>query len=150
MEWTKSKKFRNLRVIATNIFMCISVIVIVFILMMIAMGFTFTESGKLEQAGLIQIVSYPSDASVSIDGDAQFGHTEFSKMLSSGSHQIKITKPGYDSWNKDQKIDAGLLTRIDWIRLFPKKSQTTDVHSFEDLRLATFSSNRKTARRRSR
>lgn len=143
MEWTKSKKFRNLRVIATNIFMCISVIVIVFVLMMIAMGFTFTESGKLEQAGLIQLVSYPSDASVSIDGDTQFGHTEFSKMLSSGSHQIKITKPGYDSWNKDQKIDAGLLTRIDWIRLFPKKSQTTDVHSFEDLRLATFSSNRK-------
>jgi hypothetical protein len=143
MDRVKPKKIRNIRVIATNLFMCLSVVVIVFILMMIAMGFTFSESGKLEQAGLAQLVSYPSDASVTIDGESQFGHTEFSKMLSSGTHQIAITKSGYDTWSKDLNVDAGLLTRVEWIRLFPKKAQQIDSHSFDDLRLAVFSSNRK-------
>lgn len=143
MDRAKSKKIRNIRVIATNIFMCISVVAIVFVLMMIAMGFTFTESGKLEQAGLIQLASYPSDANVSVDDAAQFSHTEFSKMLSAGTHKIRVSKSGYDSWTKEQEIDAGLLTRIDWIRLFPKKSQASDIRTFDDLRLATFSANRK-------
>ncbi len=143
MDRAKSKKIRNIRIIATNIFMCLSVFVIVFVLMMIAMGFTFSESGKLEQAGLAQISSRPSDASVTIDGDAQFNHTDFSKMLSSGTHQIKITKPGYDTWTKDVKIDAGLLTRIDWVRLFPEEKHTDNVYDFNNLRLAAFSANRK-------
>jgi len=143
MDRAKSKRIRDLRVIATNIFMCISVVAIVFILMMIAMGFTFTENGGLEQAGLAQLVSYPSDASVRIDGENQFGHTEFSKMLSGGTHQIKVTKNGYDTWTKNLKIDAGLLTRVEWIRLFPKKPSIHNAHTFKDLRFATFSANRK-------
>lgn len=143
MDRAKSKKIRNIRVIITNLFMCFSVVVIVFVLMMIAMGFTFTENGRLEQAGLVQLVSHPSDASVTINGEAQFGHTEFSKMLSGGTHQIKVSKPGYDSWSKDLKIDGGLLTRVEWIRLFPKKAKSDSVKTYEDLRFATFSANRK-------
>ena len=143
MDRAKSKKIRNIRVIATNLFMCFSVIVIVFVLMMIAMGFTFTENGRLEQAGLVQLVSHPSDASVTIDDEAQFGHTEFSKMLSGGTHQIVVSKPGYDSWSKGLKIDGGLLTRVEWIRLFPKKAKTDNVKTYDDLRFATFSANRK-------
>ena len=143
MDRAKSKKIRNIRVIITNLFMCLSVVVIVFVLMMIAMGFTFTENGKLEQAGLVQLASHPSDATVTIDGDAQFGHTEFSKMLSGGTHKITVTKPGYDTWGKDLKIDGGLLTRVEWIRLFPKKAKSDSIKTYEDLRFATFSANRK-------
>lgn len=134
---------RDLRVIATNIFMCISVVAIVFILMMIAMGFTFTESGSLEQAGLAQLVSHPSGANVTIDGDTQFGHTEFSKMISAGTHKISVSKQDYDTWTKDLKVDAGLLTRVEWIRLFPKKAKFEKVQTFNDTRLAAFSANRK-------
>ncbi len=143
MDRAKSKKIRNIRIIATNIFMCLSVIAIVFVLMLVAMGFTFNESGKLEQAGLIQLTSTPSDASITIDGESQFGKTEFSKMLSSGVHQISIAKPGFDTWRKDLKIDAGLLTRVEWIRLFPKKSKVSEAKQFNDLRLASFSPNRR-------
>lgn len=143
MDRAKSKKIRNIRVIATNIFMSLSVVAIVFVLMLVAMGFTFNEEGKLEQAGLIQLASFPSDANVEIDGDAQFNHTEFSKMLSSGSHKVKVTKNGYDTWQNDLKIDAGLLTRADWIRLFPKKAHISNTKSFDDLRFASFSPNRK-------
>ncbi len=143
MDRAKSKKIRNIRVIATNIFMSISVVAIVFVLMLIAMGFTFNESGGLEQAGLAQIVSHPSSANVEIDGNNQMSRTEFSKMLSAGTHSIRISKPGYDTWTKNLKIDAGLLTRVEWVRLFPKKFESQDTLSFNNLQGAFFSANRK-------
>ena len=59
---TKTKKIRNARIIATDIFMLIAVIAIVFIMMLIAMGFSFTNNGRIEQSGLVEISSRPSSA----------------------------------------------------------------------------------------
>jgi len=143
MDRLKKKKIQNARVIATNIFMSISVVAIVFVLMLIAMGYRFTENGDLKQSGLIQINSSPKGATVEIDGESQFSHTDFSKMLSSGNHRIKISKSGYDTWEKDINVDAGLLTRIEWARLFPTNPATTTATTFSNLRLAEFSADRK-------
>ncbi len=143
MDRQRKKKIENARVIATNIFMGLSVIAIVFALMLIAMGFNFGEDGGLEQSGLIQIASNPKGASVEIDGKGQFNHTDMSKMLSAESHHIKISKSNYDTWEKDVEVDAGLLTRIEWARLFPINPKTTDAASFTNIRFAEFSSDRK-------
>ncbi len=143
MDRARQKKIRNIRVIATNIFMSISVVAIVFVLMLIAMGFSFNENGGLEQSGLLQLASHPSGASVEIDGNSQFGHTDFSKMLSAADHKVRISKDGYDSWSSDIKIDAGLLTRVEWIRLFPQSPEINNAASFKELRLAQFSNDRK-------
>ena len=85
MDRQRKKKIQNIRIIITNILMAISVIGIVFILMLIAMGYSFNEDGGLEQSGLAQISSRPKGATVEIDGETQFGHTDISKMLSSGA-----------------------------------------------------------------
>ncbi len=143
MDRKRAKKIRNARVIMTNIFMGLSVVAIVFVLMLFAMGFSFNENGSLEQSGLIQISSHPGGATVEIDGKSQFGHTAINKMLSSGEHHIKITKSGYDTWEKDVRIDAGLLTNINWVRLFPAKSEIEDVNTYDEPRLVSFSLDRK-------
>ena len=143
MDRQRKKKLRNARVIATNIFMGVSVIAIVFVLMLIAMGYRFTENGSLKQSGLIQIKSNPRGATVEIDGEEQFSRTDFNKMLSSGGHHIKISKTGYDTWEKTIDIDAGLLTRVEWARLFPINPNTSTVTTFSNLRLAEFSKDRK-------
>ena len=143
MDRAKQKKIRNIRVILTNLFMSVSVVAIVFVLMLIAMGFSFNESGKLEQAGLLQLSSHPSGASVEIDKSVQFGHTDFSKMLSAGKHSVYIDKEGYDHWEQDVKIDPGLFTRVEWIRLFPTNAGISNVSSFKTLRLAEFSPDRR-------
>ena len=143
MDRKRKKKIQNARVIVTNIFMGLSVIAIVFALMLIAMGFNFGEDGGLEQSGLIQITSSPKGASVEIDGKGQFNHTDMSKMLSSGFHHVKISKSNYDTWEKDVEVDAGLLTRIEWVRLFPVNPKTTDAATFTNIRYAEFSSDRK-------
>ena len=143
MDRRKTKRIQNARIVATNIFMGLSVIAIVFVLMLVAMGFTFNESGNLEQSGLVQISSNPSGATVEIDGNTQFGHTQISKMLSANEHDIKVTKAGYDTWEKKLKVDAGLLTRIEWVRLFPLKPEKSDITTFNEPRMVAISSDRK-------
>ena len=143
MDRTRAKKIRSARVIMTNIFMGLSVVAIVFVLMLFAMGFSFNENGSLEQSGLLQISSHPSGATVEIDGKSQFGHTTINKMLSSGEHHIRITKSGYDTWEKDVRIDAGLLTNINWARLFPAKTEIENVNTYDEPRLVSFSLDRK-------
>lgn len=143
MDRKKTKKIQNARIIMTNIFMGLSVIAIVFILMLIAMGFSFNENGNLEQSGLLQLSSHPSGATVEIDGETQFSRTEISKMLSSGEHKVKITKSGYDTWETSVRVDAGLLTHISWVRLFPLNPVTEKMATYDQARLISFSTDRK-------
>ena len=144
MDRQKHKKIQNARIIVTNIFMVVCVLVLVFILIFVAQGYTFNyRNGSIEQSGLIQIKSHPSGATVKIDGETQFSHTEINKMLSAGSHDFVVSKKGYDTWKTTADVDAGLLTRIEWVRLFPLKSETTDMHDYTELRLASAAPNRK-------
>lgn len=141
---TKTKKIRNARIIATDIFMLIAVIAIVFIMMLIAMGFSFTDNGRIEQSGLVEISSRPSSAKVTIDSKELFSTTEVNKLLATGSHDIKITKTGYDTWNYTINIEAGLTTTIDWVRLFPLNPEIANVDTFDTkLAIADVSSSRK-------
>lgn len=128
---TKTKKIRNARIIATDIFMLIAVIAIVFIMTLIAMGFSFTDNGRIEQSGLVEISSRPSSAKVAIDGKELFSTTEVNKLLATGSHDIKITKTNYDTWNYTINIEAGLTTTIDWVRLFPLNPEIANVDTFD-------------------
>lgn len=144
MDRQKHKKIQNARIIATNIFMVICVLVLVFILIFVAQGYTYNyRSGSIEQSGLIQIKSHPSGATVKIDGETQFSHTEIEKMLSAGSHDFVITKKGYDTWKTTAEVDAGLLTRIEWVRLFPLKTTISELKDFTELRVASAAPNRK-------
>ncbi|MBR3164159.1 PEGA domain-containing protein [Candidatus Saccharibacteria bacterium] len=139
----RNKKIRNARVMTANIFMAISVIVITAALLLFAMGFSFNDSGKLEQSGLLQVSSYPRSTTVEIDDENQFTLTNVNKMLPTGNHTLKVTKPGYDTWQRNVKIDAGLLTRIDWIRLFPLHPTIDNSDSFQDLHFVAFTPDRK-------
>ena len=142
MDRRRTKKIRSARVIATNIFMGLSVVAIVAVLMLIAMGFTFNK-GQLEQSGLLQISSRPSRATVEIDGEQQFSPTEINKMLSASEHRLRITKTGYDAWEKTINLDAGLLTRIEWVRLFPINRDIKTTDTFDTLRLIAYSPDRR-------
>ena len=143
MDRKKAKKIRDARIIATNIFMGVMVVLIVFVLMFIAMGYNFNPHGKIDQSGLVQIFSTPSGASVEIDGDLQFSRTTINKMLSPGDHNFKITRNGYDSWYNNFSIESGLLTRIDWVRLFPLQPDYDEPYSFEELETISYSPSRK-------
>lgn len=143
MDRQKKKKMRNLRVMMTNIFMALSVLALVTILMLVAMGYSFDAKRGIQQSGLVEISSRPGAATVEIDGSTRLERTKISTMLSSGDHKFKITKSGYDIWQRTFDIDPGLLTNIDWVRLFPVNPEIFEAKTYKDLRYVSFSSNRK-------
>ncbi len=144
MDRQKKKKMRNARVIMTNIFMALSIIALVSILTLVAMGYSFDKDGTIKQSGLVEISSRPSSATVEIDGNTRFGdRTKINSMLSAGKHSLKITKSGYDTWQRDIEVASGLLTNIDWVRLFPVQPNIENKGSYTDLRLVSYSNDRK-------
>jgi hypothetical protein len=127
----KKKARRNARVILTNFFMGLSVIAIVIVMVFIAMGYTFTRDGGLERGGLVQFRSTPTGATIEINGEVIGGRTNLNRMLSGGEHIIRISRPGYDTWERVVNVEAGYLLRLDWVRLFPLNRTTEMVREFE-------------------
>lgn len=126
-EREKQKKRHLIRVAIAEAGMVFSVIVIVTVAILVAMGFFVSSEGNIEQSGLAQIHSMPTGGSVELDGTTLFARTNLSRTLSAGEHQIKISRDGYDSWEKTIKMYSGLLVRLYYPRLFLQNRTAEEV-----------------------
>ena len=117
-EREKQRRRQMIKVIIAEIGMTISVIAIAVVATLAAMGFFVTGNGKIEQSGLIQIHSMPTGATVEIDGNTVFSRTNLSRSLTPGEHSLKLSRDGYDSWQKTIKMSSGMLLRLYYPRLF--------------------------------
>ena len=122
-------KKQNIKVIISEAFMVIAVIVTVIVLALLVSGYWLNSNFEIEQNGMLQISSIPTGASVEIDGrvSSWLERTNSSKILSSGPHTVKLTKDGYDSWSKTVTIAEGLLYRLHYPRLFLEQRQMEPV-----------------------
>lgn len=118
-------KKQNIKVIISEAFMVIAVIITVIVLALLVSGYWLNSNFEIERNGMLQIASIPTGASVEIDGQVSswLERTNSSKILTSGSHTVKLTKDGYDSWSKEVNIAEGLLYRLHYPRLFLKERQ---------------------------
>ncbi len=133
------RRKRAIRVMITEILMFFSVIILVVFLTLIVLGYNFnikkigTEE-LIERAGLVQVSSVPSGATVSVDGEEGdlFSRTNFSKTLGVGEHSITLTREGYDSWTRKVKIKEGLLFRLTYPRLFLKEREKEEILELDE------------------
>lgn len=70
-----------------------------------------TSSPQAPQAGsevvaIVQISSEPSGADITVDGDYA-GSTPSQMKLKPGAHAVKITKKGFEPWERSIKVEAG-------------------------------------------
>ncbi len=129
-------KRQSRRVIISEAIMVVSVVLMVVVLALLVSGYWVNSDFKVERQGMLQISSFPTGASVEVDGDAPwFQRTNTSKVLSSGEHTIKLEKEGYDTWSKTINISEGLLYRLHYPRLFLNERTKSSVY---DLTGATF------------
>lgn len=117
-ERARRKRRQFIKVLIAELGMAIAVILIVIVAVMAAMGFFVSKDGTIEQSGLIQIHSLPTGATVELDGVTVFSRTNLSKTLPAGSHEIKIYREGYDTWQKRVEMYSGMLIRLYYPRLF--------------------------------
>lgn len=117
-ERERQRRRQFIKVVIAELGMFASVVAVVVIATLAAMGFFVTSDGSIEQSGLAQIHSIPSGASVELDGSVLFSRTNLSRSLAPGEHQLKITRDGYDGWEKTIKMYSGMLLRLYYPRLF--------------------------------
>jgi len=72
------------------------------------------EAARAEERnrGTAEIYSWPSGATVSVDGD-DIGLTPLRVPLTAGSYKIRISKPGYLSWESPLSIKPGQAEHVE-------------------------------------
>lgn len=118
MDYEEKKRRQMIRVIIAEVGMVLSVIAIVVVAIMLAMGFFISGNGQIEQSGLMQIHSLPTGATVELDGSTLFSRTNLSRTMPAGTHHLKLSRDGYDSWENDVEMYSGVLVRLYYPRLF--------------------------------
>lgn len=131
MDREHKKHMETVRLLITETIMVMVIIVTAVILTFVAMGYNLDKNGELGQSGLVQLRSFPSGASITIDGDTILPRTTTSRMLSAGDHTIKLTKDGYDSWEKTITSESGRLLKLEYMRLFYQDRIPEIVKEFE-------------------
>ena len=142
MDLDRIKRRQSLKVIASEAVMVIAVILMVAILALIVSGYWINSDFKFERQGLLQISSSPTGADVAIDGTSSWlQKTNTSKVLTSGRHEVVLSKENYDTWSKTINISEGLLYRINYPRLFLKNREVEKLFETTNTTLASFSQN---------
>ena len=140
MDFEKRARRQSLRVIISETIMVFTIIIMVSVLAFVVSGYWLNANFEVERQGMLQISSVPTGANVSVDGDSSWlQRTNTSKVLSSGAHQIILTKDGYDSWSKTVDIKEGLLYRIQYPRLFLTEREKSTVYNATSATFATVS-----------
>lgn len=141
MNFEEKKKRQAIKVIVTEILMGIAVVAMVIALVLVVSGYWISDDFEVNRQGLLQVSSIPTGAYATIDGEEQswFQRTNLSKMVPVGSHDITITKDGYDVWTKTVEVKEGLLYRLHYPRLFLKNRKTTTALASSDIRRADVS-----------
>lgn len=127
MEKERRKKLQTTKLIITEVFMLVMIVVLVVVLTFVVMGYQLKDDGTIERAGLVQIESIPSGATVEINGEIEAAKTNTSKMLPEGEYKISVSKEGYIGWEKKASVKSGLLTRLNYPRLIKEKRETSEV-----------------------
>lgn len=118
----------------TYTFMVLVVLLLTVALVLLLLGYRFnSQSGTLVQGGLVQFISQPSGARVTV-GSAQLANTTRSKItLNPGSYDVTMTLDGYQPWKKRATVKAGAVLWLNSAHFVPLKPQTKSIKSYLSL-----------------
>lgn len=128
----------------TYALMSVSVLVLVTLLMLAVLGYTFNPTDrKLEQGGLLQFASVPSGAKVLVD-QVPLGSRTPSKLTADASnHVVTMSLDKYHTWQKTIDLKAGMVGWLSYTRLIPKELKTEKIRELPALSGALASPERK-------
>ena len=139
------RQFLIRRIILSSV-ATLAVIIIAAAAILFMLGYRLDgNNGRLEQGALLQFDSRPTSADVYIDGKNIGTRTATKQTVVAGTHSIKMSKNGYQDWNRTLNITAGTLTWLDYALLVPNERPVQRVTSYPTLVGLTMSSDGKWA-----
>lgn len=142
MDHERKKKRQKISVLITEAAMVLAVITIVVVMTFVAMGYKFGQDGAIEQSGLMQLHTLPTGATVQLDDEVLFSRSNLSQTMAPGDHNLKITKNGYDSWEKTITMSPGRLMRLYYPRLFLQNREAEKLIELGKVAFYSAASNR--------
>lgn len=131
------RRKRFLKIFVTEALMTVSVVALVIVSLMLAMGYSITPGSEtddvISRTGLLAIQSKPTGATVTIDGNQMFSWTNMSRTVVAGEHEVELSRDGYRTWKKTVDVPAGMMYRLNYPRLFLDEIKSSDVADFTDV-----------------
>ena len=110
------------------------VIVLVTLLMLVVLGYSFNQrDGRLEQGGLLQLSSSPSGATVTLNERVLGSRTSTKATVDSGSYSVWFDRQGYRPWKKTITITPGQIGWLNYARLIPTETKPSELREFPTL-----------------
>ena len=108
--------------------MSLSVVVIVVLLMLAVLGYSFKDN-NLEQGGLLKFGSVPVNATVTLDQVQLNSRTPSQVTADARSHAVTISRNGYHSWHKTIDLKAGMVGWLTYARLVPTDPKVEKIRA---------------------
>ncbi len=141
-----TKKQFLIRRILLSVLATVSVIIIATISILFMLGYRLDSgNGRLEQGALMQFESTPNGADIYIDGVATGSRTSAKQTVIAGEHTVKMTRSGYQDWQRTLTIVAGTLTWLDYTRFVPNERPVEAIATYQTLSSAKISPDNKWA-----
>lgn len=130
----KSPRKRKLALYFTYGVMTTAVALISAVCIFLVLGFRFDfKSGEVEQGALLQFRSFPSGASINLDGENLSFVTPGKRNVDVGAHSISMKLAGYEKWQKQFSVKASELRWLNYGRLVPENLRTSTAKEFPTL-----------------
>lgn len=122
--------------------MTAGVAILVTFLVFIMLGYRFNrDTSTIQQGGLVQFASHPTDASVTI-GKAKLTDLTPSKItVNPGNYNVSMSRHNYRSWNKNVDVRAGEVLWLNYAQLVPNSVETKQLTRFSSVAGAKSSPN---------
>lgn len=130
----RAKTFSLVRRVIVYTTMTLCVIAFSTVVVLLMLGYRFNrDNGTIQQGGLVQFISQPSGATVTV-GNATLANKTRSKItLYPGQYEAKMELKGYETWKKTVQIHPDTVLWLNSARLLPTNLQTTEVKQYPTL-----------------
>ncbi len=116
------------RIILFTGYVLIAVAIVTTSLVMLYQAYGFgLKNGNVTQNGLTFFSSQPHPAKIYIDEKLQKVATNSRLVLPAGIYHAKLTRSGYDNWQRRIVLDGGSVEHFDYPFLFPQKLVTKKI-----------------------
>lgn len=124
--------------------MSLSVVVIVTLLMLAVLGYSFNpKDNSIEQGGLLQFGSVPSGAIVTLDEMQLSARTPSKTTAEASHHNVSMKLDGYRTWQKSIDLKPGMIGWLSYARLVPTDVKVQKARALPTLAGALASPDRK-------
>lgn len=133
------KKKSIIRII-TFILLLVLFIISALIAIILAQGRTITNDGNFEQTSIILLSSSPNNVDTKIDDKPVQVLDRRIEWIEPGIRNMKVSKEGYSNWNRDLKVESGVITEV-FAQLYPNEFILKNINE-QDVNKVYFTNDR--------